>query len=783
MSRRSKSKLAGGGGLPAANPAGKPVPREVQSHSPWLTFAIGVALALAVWVVFGQTRHFEFVNFDDGIYVFDNPAVTQEFSWHHVGSLFTHPDGPDEWLPVTALSRMVDWKIYGPNAGGHHLTNVLLQAANAILLFLLLRKMTGALWRSAFVAAVFAVHPLRVESVAWVTERKDVLSGFFFLLTLLCYAKAVKWQVTATETGPAPTPSRFTFHVSRYYCLALVFFALGLMAKTMLVTVPFVLLLLDYWPLRRSGECGVRSAESTGNAEGRMKNAEVGGFNCQLPGAAKQSREGSTFIPLLVEKIPFVILIAAACVITLVAQKHLIKSVQDVGLLTRAANALVACVAYLGQMVYPVGLAVFYPYSGKHLAVWEVGLSVLIFVLISGVCLAGWRKYPYLPMGWLWYLAMLLPAIGLVQVGQQGRADRYTYLPQIGLYILITWGVVAFCGSWRHRRVVLGSVAGVILAGLMAMAHNQTGYWRNSVSLWTHTLDCTPENYVAHHSLGIALAEAGNVPAAIEQYQRALELAPDNAGVLIDLANALAKQGNGKDAMQDYLRALQFKPDSPEAQYNLGDTLAAQGQLAQAIQRYQLALQLRPDYPEAYCNLGIALAGQGRWNEAIPDFERALQLNPDFAEAHNNLGAARANQGRLDEAVLHYETALKFKPDYADAHINLAVALGRQGKWPEAIQHYERAIQINPDSAYAHCQLGLALAVQGNLAAAVQEFERTLQLKPDDANTRYYLAMALASQGKKAEAGSQLQQALDLATAQGNAALAQAVRARLKEYQ
>jgi tetratricopeptide (TPR) repeat protein len=762
MSRRSKHKHSAVRAFPAlsgsaAGPAGKPVLPGVQSHHRWLTFAIGVALALAVWVVFGQTRHFEFVNFDDGIYVFDNPAVTQEFSWHHVGSLFTHPDGPDEWLPVTALSRMVDWKIHGPNAGGHHLTNVLLQAANAILLFLLLRKMTGALWRSAFVAAVFAIHPLHVQSVAWVTERKDVLSGLFFMLTLWAYVRYVHESTVPVSASTfyreSFRGSRFTLHATRYYCLALVFFALGLMAKTMLVTLPFVLLLLDYWPLQRF------------NASTLQR------FNA----SPRHPMSG-----LLVEKIPFLVLSAAACLITMVAWKHLIKSVQDVDFLSRAGNACVAYAAYVGQMLYPVGLAVFYPHEGSHLSVWKIVLSALVLGIISGGVLAGWRKLPYLLVGWLWYLGMLVPVIGLVQVAQHARADHYTYLPQIGLYILITWGVVAFCGSWRHRRVVLASVAAVVLSGLMAAAYVQTGYWRNSVSLWTHTLDCTPENYVAHHSLGIALAEQGNVQEAIEHYTRALQLAPDNAGVLIDLANALAKQGHRDEAIQDYLRALQSKPDSPEAQYNLGDTLAAQGQLAEAIQRYQLALQLRPDYPEAYCNLGIALADQGRWDEAIPDFERALQLNPDFAEAHNNLGAALANQGRLDEAVLHYETALKFKPDYADAHINLGVALGRQGKWPEAIQQYERAIQINPDSADAHRQLGLALAVQGNLAPAVQEFKQTLQLKPDDANTRYYLALALAGQGEKAEAVSQLQQALDLATAQGNAALAQTVRARLQ---
>jgi hypothetical protein len=477
--------------------------------------ALCLLLALAVGAVFSQTLWYGFVNFDDDYYVYENPNITQGFNLHQVGWAFTHLDGPAEWLPVTALSRMLDWQLYGRQAGGHHLTNLLLQAANAILLFLLLRKMTGALWRSAFVAAVFAIHPLRVESVAWISERKDVLSGLLFMLTLLCYVKAVKWRVTATETRPASTPSRFTLHASRCYWLAVLLFALGLMAKPMLVTVPFVLLLLDYWPLQR--------------------------FNAL------------TLQRLLVEKIPFFALSAAACVATLVAQHDVIAKWP---LSLRVENALVSCCVYLGQMVWPAGLAIVYPYPTQGLAFGETaGAGALLLLISAGAFL--WRvQRPWLLAGWLWYLGMLVPVMGVVQVGEQARADRYTYLPQIGLYILVAWAAVELCSPWRWRRVVLGTAAGVVLAGLMAAAYVQTGYWKDSISLWTHTLGCTSGSYMAHYDLGHALAAQGQSKAAMEEYARAIQIEPDDADARISLGSLLSDEGKQADALPHFQQAL-----------------------------------------------------------------------------------------------------------------------------------------------------------------------------------------------------------------------------------
>jgi Flp pilus assembly protein TadD len=673
MNRRSNSKTASGTGKPGRSdarasrgdtaflPAG-------QSHKHWLSMAVCLFLAVAVWAVFGQTRHFDFVNYDDDIYVYDNPAITQGFSLHGVAWLFTHPDGPDEWLPVTGLSRMLDWQFYGPNAGGHHLTNVLLHAATAILLFLVLQEMTGAIWRSAFVAAVFAIHPLRVESVAWVTERKDVLSGLFFMLTLWTYVRYVqKSTVPASASTVHPDSfwgSRFTLHASRFYWLAVVFFALGLMAKTMLVTVPFILLLLDYWPLQRS------------NAPTLQR------FNA------------STLQPLLVEKIPFFALSAAACVTTWLMQTHSIVVARGMSLPWRAGNALMAYADYLGHMVYPVGLALIYPHPADHLPVWRIALSALLLLIITVVVVAGRRKHPYLFVGWLWYLVMLAPVIDVMQAVDSARADRYTYLPQIGLCLMVAWAAAVLGGLGRYWEAALRWAAGVIIATLMAAAYVQTGYWRNSVTLWARTLARTPQSSIAHCNYGIALAGQGNLENATQQFERALELNPEDVKTLNNLGKVLTTERKFDEAIQYFNRALQLNPRDAKALNNLGAALAAEGKLDEAVRQYQRAIQLKPDYADALNNLSAALNAQGQAGKAVQYSEQALQANPDNADALNNSGVALARQGRLDEAIQHFRRALQLNPDDASTHNNLGIALASQGKVSEAIPEFQQALNL-----------------------------------------------------------------------------------------
>jgi tetratricopeptide (TPR) repeat protein len=638
-----------------ASANGNAFPPEGQTHHRWLPVAVCLFLAAVIWAVFGQTLHYEFINYDDPTCVYNNRVITQGLTWHGTVWMFTHED-EHEWFPVTCVSRMLDWQLYGSNAGGHHLTNVLLHAATAILLFLVLRKMTGAFWRAAFVAAVFAIHPLRVESVAWVVERKDVLSGLFFMLTLLAWAQFAQEQGVAqkaTESGKGGIFSFLPSPFSAFYWLALVFFALGLLSKSMLVTLPFILLLLDFWPLKR---------------------LPAGGSCAAHPGF-------HTWLGLILEKIPFLLLSAGSCLTTILTEKNVMLTAHDsTPLFWRIGNALLAYTDYLRHMVYPVGLAVVYPHSETNPSIGSVGFSALILFAISAGVMAGRRKHPYLLVGWLWYLGMFLPVIDSMQSTQNARADRYTYLPQIGLYILMAWGAVELSNSWRHRRAMLGFAAAAILASLSAAAYVQTSYWKNSVSLWTHTLACTSENSFADNSLGSALA--------------------------------------------------------------------TQGKWDEAIPHFERALQLKPNYADAHYNLGDALATQGKWDEAIPHFERALQLKPDYADAHYDLGLTLAAQGKWDEAIQHYEQVFHLKLDYADAQYISGVGLAAQGKWDEAIELYKRVLQVKPDNAEAHNNLGVALASQGKLTEAIQHFQR----------------------------------ALTLATVQGNTALAESIRTRLKSY-
>jgi len=686
---------------PSASPAGE---KPEKKDSRWLVPGVCIFLAAIVWLVFGQTLHYEFFNLDDGLYVANNPVVLGGLSLKGIVWAFTHNVNVN-WTPLTVISHMLDCQLYGLHAGGHHLTNLLLHAATAILLFLVLREMTGALWRSAFVAAVFAVHPLHVESVAWIAERRDVLSGLFFMLTLLFYAQ---YAEQSKVQGPRSKV---------FYGLTLLFFALGLMCKPMVVTLPFVLFLLDYWPLKRF------------------------------------TQSGGHLIPwrLIAEKLPLLALSGTACVATLFAQEEAFASLP---LSVRIGNALVSYVAYLEQMIYPVGLAVYYPHPGNGLALWKIIAAFVLLLVISAGAVAARRKQPWFLIGWLWYLGMLVPVIGLIQVGLQARADRYTYLPQIGLYVLLTWAAVELCAGWRHRRAVLGGCAAIILVALIFCARVQTSYWRNSESLWTHTLACTPDNYIAHNNLGTDFFQKGSVDEAITHYQK----------------------------------ALQIRPDSAEAHINLGSALLQKGSVDEAIAHYQKALQIRPDSAEAHNNLGSALLQKGSVDKAIAHYQKALQINPDYAEAHNNLGNALFQKGNLNEAITHYQKALQIKPDYAEAHINLGNALLQKGSVAEAITHYQKALQIKPDSPDVLNFLAWLLAACSDAhirdgVQAVKYAERACEL------THYgmtifvgTLAAAYAEAGRFDDAITTAQQACALATAAGEQDLLEKNQKLLKLY-
>ena len=573
-----------------------------QIRRRYAPLAVCGLLLLAVLAVFGQTANHEFVNYDDHEYVYENGHVSGGLTGKGIAWAITAFYAAN-WHPLTWLSHMLDCQLYGLQRpagvrtmllgpGGHHLTNVLLHATTAIFLFLALRRMTSALWPSAWVAAVFAIHPLRVESVAWVSERKDVLSGLFFMSTLWFYARYVELPASWGR-----------------YLLVIASFALGLTAKPMLVTLPFVLLLLDYWPLGRfgsaNGRVGGGFARSTIMEKGIEKKRWV-----------RQSLH-PPYMSLIVEKIPLFILAAASCVVTLAAQRDAMSSFKQLPFFGRLANAAVAYADYLGKAFYPAGLAVLYPYPLDPRPVWEAVAAVAMLLAISTAVLAVRKRFPYLVFGWLWYLGTLVPVIGLVQVGSQAMADRYTYLTQIGLFIAIAWGAMQVAGTWPYRRWGLAAVSAMAVAGLMGCAWQQTGYWRDSETLWAHTLACTSQNVTAHNSLGNALLSRGQVDEAIVHFRNALEIKPDSADAHNSLGNALEHEGQVDEAIAHYRKALEFKPDHADAHNNLGLALAERGQVDEAISHYRKALEIKPEFAEALNNLGNALAGRGQVDQAI----------------------------------------------------------------------------------------------------------------------------------------------------------------------
>ncbi len=569
-----------------------PARTRVRASSAYAVVVCGLLL-LAVATVFGQTVNHRFVNFDDEDYVYENPHVREGLTvTGTVWALTAYR--ASNWHPLTWLSHTLDCRLYHLEPGGHHLTNVLLHAAAAVFLFLALKRMTrrstAALWASAWVAAVFAIHPLRVESVAWVAERKDVLSGLFFMLTLWFYARYTERPASWGR-----------------YLLVVASFALGLTAKPMLVTLPFVLLLLDYWPLGRAG-----SGERGAGGHHVLMVGEQAGTMYPWSGSRWGTR---SLLPLVVEKIPLFLLAAASCVITLAAQRHAMKSLVQVAFAERVANAAVAYVAYLGKMLYPASLAVLYPLPMDPSPAWEVIAAVAVLVTISTAVFVARRKCPYLLIGWLWYLGTLAPVIGLVQVGDQAMADRYTYLTQIGLYMAIAWGAAHAAGSWPYRRWLLAGVSAIVLAGLMVCAWRQTSHWQNSETLWTHTLASTSQNSVAHNNLGLVLAGRGQFDEAIAYYGKALEI----------------------------------KPDYVDAHNNMGTALARRDQVDAAIEHLRKALELQPDYVKAHNNLGNVFAQSGQVDEAVAQFRAALEIKPDFAGAHYGLANALAQSKHVDD--------------------------------------------------------------------------------------------------------------------------------------
>jgi len=588
-----------------------------------------VLLALVTLAVYGQVLSHDFLHYDDSIYVTENPTVQEGLSWEGLRWAFT-TTYRSNWFPLTWLSHMLDCQLFGLDPAGHHFTNLLIHVLNTLLLFALLQRMTGAQRRSALVAALFAIHPLHVESVAWVAERKDVLSTFFALLATWFYAGY------AQKAG-----GRRTQH--RNYGLALLFFAMGLMAKSMLVTLPFLFLLLDYWPLRRFPPAPAPRRRK------KRKQAE--------PRATPQS--------LVWEKLPLFALTLGSAAITFTAQRSggSVAALEQLSLWRRLDNAVVSYVAYVWKTIVPKDLCAFYPFPATPQPLWQFAAALLLLAGVSYLAVWSWREHRYLAVGWLWYLGTLVPVIGLVQVGEQALADRYTYLPLIGLFIMLSWGAHDLLTRWKADARIFGALGLLLLAALAAPSVRQVAHWKNEKTLFQHAAAVTQGNFTAHNNLGNVFSEEGQHQQAIRHFEAALEIRPDYPKAHNNLANAYLELGESDAALRHFELALELAPESFQVHYNMARVLVRLDRLEEAAQHYSRAIELNPGLVPAYRSLGILLVQLGRPQEAERYLREAIRLQPDDALAHHSLGDAYRKLGRTDAAIASYSHALRGSPN------------------------------------------------------------------------------------------------------------------------
>jgi len=706
---------------------------------PW--WLLAVLLVLVTMALYWPVARCDFIVIDDAFNVTANVPVQKGLTWEGVKLFFFNPWAPPAYTPVTMLTHMAVCQVCGLNSWGHHLGNVLVHALNAGLVFAWLRQMTGATWRSVLVAALFAVHPLRVEPVAWVTERREVLCACFGLLTLMAYVRYVQGRRKSETRNPKPegnpkpeirnpkSEARGRWSVVRgpwsvsslpssiFYLLSVVFYACGLLSKPTLVTWPFVLLLLDYWPLGRikNAECRMQNAEASDTDHAPRNTLHVSRFT--FHGLR------TTLLPLLVEKIPFFVL-SAFLSATYAVGHELSRSFTWGGnhpLGARLGNAVYSYGWYLGKLFWPADLAVIYPHPGY----WPLGKVLLAGGLILGLTVLaglGWRRRPYLLVGWLWYCGTLVPNSQMVQSAMLPRADRWTYLPLLGFLIAIVWGACELTRRWRYQVLGWSVAGGMAIVLCMALTRRQIGYWKDSETLLRHSMATAGSSEAPLTFLGTALRQKGQIDEAIRQYQAAIRLNPD------------------------------FAP----AYNELGTTLGQKGQIDEAIIQFQEAIRIEPGYTLVHFNLGNALLEKGQTDEAIREYREALRrqlwLTLGDPNLHNNLGLALARKGQTDEAITQYQEALRLEPDDPDIHFNLGVALAQRGQMDEAIRHYQEALRRQPDRAEAHNNLGAAFHQQGRTGEAIREFQEALRLKPDYAGARRNLNAALAAQ-QKAEGG------------------------------
>jgi tetratricopeptide (TPR) repeat protein len=690
----------------AAREGAQCAPHELPQFRRVLLVMLGL-VAVTLFIYY-QVRHFEFTGWDDPLYVVQNAEVSRGLTWHGVQWAFTTGHAAN-WHPLTWLSLMLDVQLFGVSPGSIHFTSVLLHMLNSLLLFWVLYRMTFAWGLSAFVAGLFAAHPLHVESVAWVAERKDVLSACFLLLTLWGYLAYVRRTA-----------------IKRYF-LVLLLFVLALMAKPMAVTLPALLLVFDFWPLKR---------------------------------ATLKRGQGRKWLQLIREKLPLAIVAVIASVVTLVVQHHgkAMASSEVFPFGARVSNACVSCAMYLIQMLWPGNLSPFYPFHPWP--IWAISCSILGLAGISFLAFRNAESHPYFIAGWSWYLVTLLPVIGLIQVGDQSRADRYTYVPLIGIFIAIAWGASAKVPRRRIFETALPVVGCAIIGGLALPAASQAGYWRNSLVLWEHALATTAGNVHANVNYGFALMDKGDVSGAIAHYKEALRIDPNFAEAHNALGVALLRQNQVMEASRHFQLALRIKPDFADAQGNMGIVLMRQGRHEKAVSYFKQALAAKPEDAKLHLDFGLALAEMGEQDEASGHFSEAIRINPDFVEPRIQLGNILLMQGDADKAMGCYREAIRIKPDSADAHTNLGVGLIGRGRLQEAALECGEALRLNSESPEAHLCMGNVFARTGRDSEAVDQFEQAIRIKPAYAEAHNNLATLLINKMRDKEALVHLSEAI-----------------------
>ena len=685
---------------------------------------ICVFLIIALCSLYLQVKDHQFIVFDDYLYVTENSHVLSGLNLKNIKWVFTLSEkNGTYWQPLTWISHMVDIQLWGMNAGKHHLTNLFLHIINTLLLFFVLRGMTGALWKSAFVASVFAFHPINVDTVAWIAERKNLLSTCFWLIAMLAYFYYTKRPVLLR------------------YMVVVFSFILGLLAKPMLVTLPFVLLLVDYWPLGRI-DLGQSSTAGVNQNYLAMKTLST----------LLKSR-------IVLEKIPLIVISILSIYVSMVSVRYVgnTATFEQVPMGLRIENAMVSYITYVGKAIIPHSFAIYYPFP-KVIPSWESAGAFFLVMLISGLVLLAYRRYPYLIVGWLWYISTLVPVIGLIQSGLwPAIADRWAYVPLIGVYIMIAWGLPELLNKWQFKKIALATLTGIVVPILIVCSWMQVGYWKNSITLFEHTLKVTANNYVAHNNLAVALIDIGDFDSAVKHCIEALRINPNYANPHINLANALFKKGDVDGSIQQSRLAINLNPNNIMAYANFGQLLFIEKKYDESLSQFRKCLTLDPGYGDAYRFIGNIMLSTENYNEAIVNYKEALRINSSQPEVYYHLGIAYFQKNNYPKAILCFQRAIEENPFYSEANNYLNVAKTAQTRIDNLIESIKASIKADTQNPTLHMKLGNIYLQECIYDSAIAQYQEVLSLQPQFIPAMYGLATIYSEKNEVSSAINILQ--------------------------